>query len=69
MISTLGSDSEQMVKLKFKKDLKISNVSHFFCLPLQQQGNLLEISYILLFSIMALHYHRSYQISSLEAEA
>ena len=69
MICTLGSKSRQMVKRNFKKDLKISNVWHFICLPLQQQGNLLEISYILLFSIMTLHYHRPYQISSLEAEA
>ena len=35
--------------------------------PNQQQGPLLEISYIPLLSVMALHYHRLYQISSLEA--
>ena len=34
----------------------------------QQQGPLFEISYILLFSVMTLHYHGLYQISSLEAE-
>ena len=34
----------------------------------QQQGPLLEISYVLLFPVMAPHYHRLYQISSLEAE-
>ena len=34
----------------------------------QQQGPLLEISYILLLSVMStLHYHRLYQISILEA--
>ena len=33
----------------------------------QQQGPLLEISYIPLLSVMTLHYHRLYQISSLEA--
>ena len=35
---------------------------------LQQQGPLLEISYVLLFPVMTPHYHRLYQISSLEAE-
>ena len=36
--------------------------------PNQQQGPLLEISYIPLFYVMStLHYHRLYQISSLEA--
>ena len=30
-------------------------------------GSLLEISYIPLLSVMTLHYHRLYQISSLEA--
>ena len=30
-------------------------------------GSLLKISYIPLLSVMALHYHRLYQISSLEA--
>ena len=35
--------------------------------PNQQQGPLLEISYIPLLSVMTLHYHRLYQISSLEA--
>ena len=35
--------------------------------PLQQEP-LLKISYILLFSVMTPHYHRLYQISSLEAE-
>ena len=35
--------------------------------PSQQQGPLLEISYIPLFSVMTLHYHKLYQISSLEA--
>ena len=36
--------------------------------PSQQQGHLLEISYIPLLSVMStLHYHRLYQISSLEA--
>ena len=36
--------------------------------PNQQQGTLLQISYIPQFSVMsALHYHRLYQISSLEA--
>ena len=36
--------------------------------PNQQQGLLLEISYIPLLSVMTtLHYHRLYQISSLEA--
>ena len=34
----------------------------------QQQCPLLEISYILLFSVMTLHYQRLYKISSLEAE-
>ena len=34
----------------------------------QQQRPLLEISYILLFSIMTLYYHRLNQISSLEEE-
>ena len=33
----------------------------------QQQGPLLEISYIPLLSAMTLHYRRLYQISSLEA--
>ena len=33
----------------------------------QQQGPLLEILYIPLLSVMTLHYHRLYQISSLEA--
>ena len=36
--------------------------------PNQQQGPLLEISYTPLLSVMStLHYHRLYQISSLEA--
>ena len=36
--------------------------------PNQQQGPLLETSYIALLSVMTtLHYHRLYQISSLEA--
>ena len=35
--------------------------------PNQQQGPLLEILYIPLLSVMTLHYHRLYQISSLEA--
>ena len=36
--------------------------------PSQQQESLLEISYIPLLSVMStLHYHRLYQISSLEA--
>ena len=35
--------------------------------PNQQQGSLLEISYIPLSSVMTLHYHRLYQISSVEA--
>ena len=34
--------------------------------PKQQQGPLLEISYIPLLSVMRLHYHRLYQIKSLE---
>ena len=34
--------------------------------PNQQQGPLLEISYIPLLSVMTLHYHRLYQTSSLE---
>ena len=37
------------------------------CPNQQQQGLLLEISYIPLLSVMTLHYHRLYQISSLEA--
>ena len=37
------------------------------CSNQQQQGLLLEISYIPLLSIMTLHYHRLYKISSLEA--
>ena len=32
----------------------------------QQQGLLLEVSYIRLLSVMKLHYHRLYQISSFE---
>ena len=34
----------------------------------QQQRPLLEILYIILFSVMALHYHRLYQGLNLEAE-
>ena len=34
----------------------------------QQQGPCLEISYILLFSVITLHYYRLYQISSLEGK-
>ena len=34
--------------------------------PNQQQGPLLKISYIHLLSVMTLHYHKLYQISSLE---
>ena len=34
----------------------------------QEQGPRLEISFILLFSVMTLHYHRLYQISSHGAE-
>ena len=37
------------------------------CPNQQQQGLLLEISYIPLLSIMTLHYHILYQISNLEA--
>ena len=36
------------------------------CLNQQQQGLLLKISYIPLLAVMTLHYHRLYQISSLE---
>ena len=35
--------------------------------PNQQQGPVFEISYITLLSVMTLHYHRLYEISSLEA--
>ena len=35
--------------------------------PNQQEGPLLEISYIPLLYVMTLHYHRIYQVSSLEA--
>ena len=34
----------------------------------QQQRPRLKVSYILLFSVMTLHYHRLYQISSLEGK-
>ena len=34
----------------------------------QQQRHILEVLYILLSSVMTLHYHRLYQISSLQAE-
>ena len=34
----------------------------------QEQEPVLEISYILLLSVMTLHYHRLYQISSFEPE-
>ena len=47
--------------------LLVQNWSKMAHLP-QQQGPFLEISYILLFSIMTLHYRRLYQISSLEVE-
>ena len=47
--------------------LLVQNWGKMAHLP-QQQGPFLEISYILLFSIITLHYHRLYQISSLEVE-
>ena len=44
-----------------------ANWSKMAHLP-QEQGSLLEISHTPLLSVMTLHYHRLYQISSLQAE-
>ena len=50
------------------KLLLVQNCGKMVYLPQpQQQGPLLEISYIPLLSVMTFHYHRLYQISSLEA--
>ena len=43
---------------------KLGKIAH--CLNQQQQGLLLEISYIPLLSVMTIHYNRLYQISGLE---
>ena len=49
------------------KLLLVENWGKMAHLPNQQQGPLLEISYIPLLSVKTtLHYHRLYQISSLE---
>ena len=62
-------------KLKFKKMpaccwCKILNWGKTTHLPQNRHRDLLEISYILPLSVvsMTFHYHRPYQISSLEAE-
>ena len=49
------------------KVLVIQNWGKMAHLPQPTTGTLREISYILLLSVMTLHYHRLYQISSLEA--
>ena len=55
----------------FKKNMHACKAAAWPICPNQQQGPLLEISYISLFSVMTtLHYHRLYQISSsLEANS
>ena len=48
--------------------LLVQNWGKIAHLPQEQGGLLLEIPYTPLLSVMTLHYHRLYQISSLEAD-